>query len=388
MAQKSLRPLLPLLLLAILLALLPPAPARAAPGLAFAPALDAALAAARAEARAQGALLFVEVPGLGVYSGASGVADVATGAPLAPGARVRVASVTKPFVAVVALQLVQEGWLLLDHSVEHWLPGLVPGGERILVRHLLAHTSGLPDYLSDGIVARARREPERVWRPEELVAEALRRPRLFAPGAAGRWAYSNTNYILLGLIIERVTGNSLDHELRQRVIEPLGLHRTALAPPSADPGDLAHGYVGSTDYTALNMSVAWAAGGLTSTVDDLGRFAQALVWGALLKPELMGPLLTFVDTGGVWSPDLAYSLGLMRRTVPGAGLPAAARLAIGHTGALGGYRTAMWHFPASGVTIVAAFTRYEADPNRLVARALETLAAHGVLQYETAGRAS
>jgi D-alanyl-D-alanine carboxypeptidase len=380
MGHRVVRRALPLLLLALLITLTPPAGARAAPGPAFVAALDGALEAARAEAGAQGALLFVDVPGLGAYSGARGVADVATGAPLAPGARVRVASVTKPFVAVVALQLVQEGWLLLDHSVEHWLPGLVPGGEQIRLRHLLGHSSGLPDYLSGGIVGRARREPERVWRPEELVGEALRRPRLFAPGAPGRWAYSNTNYILVGLIIERVTGNPLDQELRQRIIEPLGLRGTALAPPSADPGDLARGYVNGVDYTALNMSVAWAAGGLTSTVDDLGRFTQALLWGGLLGPELMGPLLTFAGTGGAWSPDMAYSLGLMRRTLPAAGLPEEARLAIGHTGALGGYRTAMWHFPASGVTVVAVFTRYEADPNRLVGRALQTLAAQGVLQ--------
>lgn len=370
-----------LLLLLLLVALAPVVPARAetaAPS--FAAGLDAALAAVRRETGAPGALLFVDVPGIGTYRGAAGVASVASGAPLAPDAPVRIASVTKPFVAVVALQLVQEGWLLLDHHVEHWLPGLVPDGERILVRHLLGHTSGLPDYLSDGMVARARREPGRVWRPEELVAEALRQPRRFAPGEAGRWAYSNTNYLLVGLIIERVTGNPLELELRQRIIEPLGLRGTVLSPPEADPPGLAHGYFRSTDYTGLSMSVAWAAGGLTSTVEDLGRFLQALLWGRLLRPELMGPMLTFADTGGTWgAADLSYGLGLMRRTLPASGLPTQARLAIGHTGALGGYRTALWHFPDSGVTIAVALTSYEAEPNVLVRRALEHLAAVGAL---------
>lgn len=379
------RAALPLLLL-LLLSALAPAPARATPrGTTLAPeltqALDAALARARADSKAPGALLYVNIPGHGSYSGASGVADLAAGTPLAPGARVRVASLTKPFVAVVALQLVQEGWLLLDHTVERWLPGLVRGGDRITVRQLLRHTSGLPDYLSDGIVGQTRRSPERTWAPQELVARAMGRPALFVPGTPGRWAYSNTNYILLGLIIERVTGNALELELRQRIIEPLGLRGTTLAPPTADPGDLAHGYVGRSDYTALNMSVAWAAGGLISTVDDLGRFEQALLGGALLRPETLAMMLDCGGTGGAWGvADLAYGMGIMRRTLPAAGLAPETRLALGHTGALGGYRAAMWHLPGSGITIVAALTRYEADPNLAVTRAMEALAAQGMLR--------
>jgi D-alanyl-D-alanine carboxypeptidase len=378
-------PLRRIALLALLLALLahtlPAAPVAAAqPGLdpALTAALDEALAAARAETRAAGALLYVDVPGRGAYSGASGVADLGAGTPLAPGAVVRVASITKPFVAVVAMQLVQEGWLVLDHSVEHWLPGLVPGGERITVRQLLAHRSGLPDYLADGFVGRARRQPERVWTPRELVAEALRKPRPFAPGA--RWGYSNTNYILLGLIVERVTGNPLERELRQRIVAPLGLAGTELAPGGMATPELARGYVRGADYTGLNMSVAWAAGGLTSTAADLGRFAEALFGGELLGPAALAELLAWGPTGGAWGiADMAYGLGVMRRALPAPGVAAPARLAVGHTGALGGYRSAMWHLPASGVTIVVAMTSYEAEPNRAVTRVLEALAAHGVL---------
>lgn len=384
MAHAARRALLALIIVLLLTVLPVGAPALAAGPQPFAPALsaalDAALEAARAEAGAPGALLYIAAPGRGVYSGARGVADLATGAPLAPGARVRLASLSKPFVAVVALQLVQEGWLLLDHSVERWLPGLVPGGAQITVRQLLRHTSGLPDYLSDGIVGRARRAPERVWTPRELVAEALAEPRRFAPGAPGRWAYSNTNYILLGMVVERVTGNSLERELAQRIFVPLGLRGAALAPPSADPGDLARGYVGRRDYTALNMSVAWAAGGITASVDDVGAFAGALFGGALLRPEPLATMLACESTGGAWGiADMAYGLGIMRRTLPAAGLAPEARLALGHTGALGGYRTAMWHLPRSGVTIVVALTRFEADPEPLVSRAIEILAAHGAL---------
>jgi D-alanyl-D-alanine carboxypeptidase len=377
-----------LALLLTLLVLLPTAlPARvasAAPAQAVAPeltaALNEALAVAQAELGAPGALLYVSGPGIGSYSGASGSADLASQAPLAANAQVRVASVTKPFVAVVALQLVQEGWLLLDHSVAHWLPGMVPDGEQITVRQLLSHRSGLPDYLANGFVGRARRDPGRVWAPEELVAEALRKPRRFAPGAPDHWAYSNTNYILLGLIVERVTGNPLERELRQRIIEPLGLQSTELAPPSADPGVLARGYVRGQDYTALNMSVAWAAGGLSASVEDMGRFAEALMRGELLRPDTLALLLDCGSTGGAWGiGDLGYGLGVMRRTLPGAASPAEARLALGHTGALGGYRSALWYLPGSGVTIAVALTSYEAEPQHVVTRVLEILAAHGAL---------
>lgn len=231
--------------------------------------LGRALENGLAEQGVPGAVLFVHVPGRAPWVGAGGLANTATGAAMTPQHRLRVASLTKSFVAVVALQLVQEGWLNLDQTVEHWLPGLVPGGERISVRHLMSHTSGLPEYMSDGFVGRARLVPDKVWAPRELVAEALKRPMLFAPGAPGRWAYANTNYILLGLIVEQVTRNPLERELQQRVIGPLGLRATSMAPPNADPGDLARGYVGGQDYTALNMSFAWAAGGMISS--EIGR---------------------------------------------------------------------------------------------------------------------
>jgi CubicO group peptidase (beta-lactamase class C family) len=177
----------------------------------------------------------------------------------------------------------------------------------------------------------------------------------------------------------------LEQELRQRIITPLGLSGTALSPPSADPGDLAHGYGGGADRTALNMSVAWAAGGLSTTVADLTRFTQGLVWGALLRPATLNMMITCAPTGGAWGvADFAYGLGVMQRTLPVPGLPPEARLALGHTGLLEGYRSAMWYFPGSGVTIAAVFTREEADPNQLVTGALQVLAAHGALAQPAA----
>lgn len=370
-----------ILILALALPAATPAHAQE-PAPALSASFDSVLEASRVSLGAPGALLYVAGPGIDAYQSASGVADQASGVPLDADARIRVASLTKLFVAVVALQLVQEGWLSLDQSVEHWLPGLLPGGNRIVVRQLLQHTSGLPDYLSDEMVRRARRNPAHVWSPQELVAEALRRAPRFPAGVSQRWTYSNTNYIVLGMIIERVTANSLDLELRQRITKPLGLRNTALAPPTADPGDLARGYVRSADYTELNMSVAWAAGGMTSTVSDLGVFLRALIGGELLNPEMLEAMQQWHPAGdGLEGADLAYGLGLMRRTLPNAaGLSPAARLAIGHTGALGGYRIAAWYLPASDITIVAALTSFEAQPNVVVVRTLETLVSQGVLR--------
>lgn len=369
------------LILALMLPSADPARAQEDPA-DLAMALHSVLDASRVSLGAPGALLFVAGPGIGAFQSASGVADKASGAPLNPTARVRIASLSKTFVAVVALQLVQEGWLSLDHSVEHWLPGLIPGGEQITVRQLLQHTSRLPDYLNDGMVKRARSDPDRVWSPRELVAEALRRTPRFPAGVPQRWNYSNTNFIVLGLIIERVTGNSLDLELRQRIIEPLGLRDTSLAPPTADPGDLARGYVRGRDYTEVNMSVAWAAGGIISTVSDVGAFMQALFDGALLRPEMLEIMQQWQPAArNLEGADLAYGLGLMRRTLPNAaGLAPDSRLAIGHTGALAGYRIAAWHLPASDITIVAALTSFEAQPNVVAVRTLETLVTQGVLR--------
>jgi D-alanyl-D-alanine carboxypeptidase len=371
-----------LLLLLFLLMLFAPLAQAAPPQASITPelaaALDSALEEVRLQTRAPGALLAVALPGQPIYRSARGVSNILTGSPLVPDGRVRIASVTKPFVAVVALQLVQEGWLALDQTVAYWLPGLLPEGERITIRQLLNHTSGLPEYMADGLIEQAHREPERVWAPQELIAHGLRYPMRFAPGASGRWAYSNTNYIVLGLIIERATGNSLAKEIQQRISGPLGLQSVVLAGSTSEIDNLARGYVGTRDYTALHGSVGWAAGGMVANVSDVARFTQALMWHELLKPQTLDGMLAFQSTGSFWgTPDVGYGLGVIRRTLPGSSLPPEERTALGHTGMLGGYRTVAWYFPSNGATIVVSLTRHNADPNIVVNRVLELLAAHG-----------
>jgi D-alanyl-D-alanine carboxypeptidase len=333
----------------------PPAPA-------LAPALDRVVVAG-----APGAILAVTLPGGEMWAEARGLAERG-GAPMTPGHRFRIASITKPFVAVVALQLVQEGWLALDHTVDHWLPGLLPGGERTTVRQLLQHTSGLADYMDTPFIRKVLAEPARAWQPRELVAYGVARGQVFSPGARGRWHYANTNYVVLGMIVEQVTGTTLGHEVRQRVIERLGLADTFFEEGGPPPDRLAHGYQRQRDLTALDMSFAWGAGNMVSTAADLSRFAQALFGGELLGEAALGEMTTYARAGGGgWSPSLRYGLGLMQETLRSGD---ASFTASGHSGMLGGYRTALWHLPDRGITVVAMVNLHSANPTPLAASGL------------------
>jgi D-alanyl-D-alanine carboxypeptidase len=341
---------------------------------ALAAALERVLDQSVADMGIPGVVLAVNVPGLGSWAGARGVADRASGVPMVPTDHFRIASISKMFVATVALQLVQEGWLLLDHSVEHWLPGLVPNGDQITVRQLLSHTSGIHDYLSEEFAERALAEPGRAWAPEELVAEALRHSPAFAPGAPGRWSYSNTNYVLLGMIVERVTRYPLHTEIRNRILNPLGLRDTFFEPFEAPPSVM-HSYERQRDFADVNLSFAWAAGSMTSTAEDLARFAQALFGGALLRPEMLDLMQSTYGGHGT----LNYGLGLMQDQI-GAGTgasnqPRPAALVRGHTGGLIGSRSVLWYLPARGITLAVDINLMNADPNRVAERTLAAVLA-------------
>jgi D-alanyl-D-alanine carboxypeptidase len=248
--------------------------------------------------------------------------------------RWRVASITKSFVATVVLELVAEGKLSLDDTVEHWLPGLVPNGAAITLRELLNHTSGLFNYNDDPIwVPSLLADPRRIWLPTELVALADSQTPYFSPGTG--WHYANTNYVLLGRVIEAATGRSLGDELRDRIFQPLGLGATSF-PMGPDASGLAHAYVGEATLmipsglqditTLLNPSWLWAAGALVSDADDVTTFYARLLSGRILRPDLLTAMRT------VTPPARDYGLGLMRfDTYCG-------RL-FGHEGDFNGYRS-------------------------------------------------
>jgi D-alanyl-D-alanine carboxypeptidase len=262
-----------------------------------------------------------------------GLADVATQTPMAPGDRVRVGSITKTFVATVVLQLVAEHRLSLDDTVARWLPGLVPGGAGITVQELLQHTSGIYSYTSDaGFQQALDADPTRIWQPAELVRIAVAHPPLFPPGTT--FAYSNTDYVLLGLIIQAVTGHPVGQELQARIFHPLDLRHTYY--PYANPHlrtPYAHGYLlgqpgttGPVDGTVMSPSWAGAAGGIVSTAADLARFYTVLLSGKLLPPAQLHQMMTTTPTG----QGDNYGLGIQAEPFP-------CGTAWGHQGSFHGY---------------------------------------------------
>ncbi|MFC5185190.1 serine hydrolase domain-containing protein [Actinomadura harenae] len=256
----------------------------------------------------------------------SGVADVRTKRPVPSNGRFRVASVTKTLTATTVLQLVGEGRLSVDDTVEHVLPGVVQGngndGRKITIRNLLQHTSGLHDDMpsidSPESYALHRLDTHTA---EELVARSMNHKPDFEPGKG--WHYCNTGYLLLGMVIKKLTGNPWDTEVRNRILRPLGMDHTTF--PGESPritGPHARGYQlfetgGLTDVTE-NRDSAWAgaAGGLISTTADLDRFFRALDAGRLLRPAQQRELRRGVPVQGpqavVW-PGATDGLGLFSR---------------------------------------------------------------------------
>ncbi|MEU5849226.1 serine hydrolase domain-containing protein [Saccharopolyspora shandongensis] len=250
------------------------------------------------------------------WSVRSGVGDVSTGMPFPVDGRFRAGSITKSFVATVVLQLVAEGQVELDAPVERYLPGVIAGngndGNAITVRQLLQHTSGLYDYLREFLDVDPEQLRHRGADPAELVGIAMQHQPLFPPGA--KWSYSNTNYVLAGMLVERVTGRSIHAEIAARITGPLGLHDTYL-PKRGDeilPTPHPRGYApvgGLLDFTEFDPSIGGAAGALVSTGPDLNRFFAALLEGRLLPAEQLAEMQRTVpaDLGG---KSARYGLGL------------------------------------------------------------------------------
>lgn len=333
---------------------------------ALAAELQALLDSAVAGGAIPGAVLSVRLPDGRTWSGAAGLADRETGMPMTPETRVRIGSLSKLFTAVITLQLVEEGRLALDSPVATWLPGLLPDGEAITVRQLLQHTSGLYDYLEDRrFVAQAYADPARTWAPAELVAYANEFPSSFRPGAG--WDYSNTNFVVLGMLIERVTGAPLAAELERRIFTPLGLEATYAVPPDRVDGPQARGYSRGEDLGEVSLSFAFGTANLVTTADELRRFGAALFDGELLGPEAMEQMQAFVNGKGQYEmPELRYGLGLMANR-----LPPGESLVLGHIGGINGFRAALWYAPEHDILIALAVNQGATDPNELAAEVLE-----------------
>ncbi len=283
---------------------------------------------------------------------ATGYADTSAKRPMKPDSRMLAGSVGKTFAAAVALQLVGEGKIALDDKVEKylgtqpWYPHL-PNGKDITVRQLMNHTSGLVRYeFKDQFTKDLTANPDKVWKPEELLAYLLGEKPPFEAGKG--WEYSDSNYIVLGMLIEKVTGRKFYSEANRRLIEPLKLTNTI---PQDGPrlDGLVQGYAGDKNpfggsdemirngKFAINPQFEWTGGGYVSTSEDLARWARMLYEGKAFSPRLLPTALEGV-TAPMLGRDTKYGLGVILK-------PTKLGMTYGHSGFFPGYMTEMMYFP-------------------------------------------
>jgi D-alanyl-D-alanine carboxypeptidase len=291
----------------------------------------------------------------GTFVSATGVANLANGAPLRPDMQFRIGSQTKAFIAALILQLVGEKKVSLDDHISKWVPG-VPNGDQVTIRQLLNHTSGLGNpFPTDQVLHHTP------CTPADLLALGASAPPVAPPGE--KWSYSNYGYNLLGRVVELASGQDVSTAIRERIPRPLGLRRTLL--PTSGNGlsaPFTHGYglgnVGPTraprasdDATSLSASCLWAAGGMVSTLSDLRVWSRALATGALLKPpvwqEAKKDAIPFVFAGHYNGPGRwRYGLGFSES----GGF-------IGKEGSLPGYESTAMYSPAHRTAIVVVSTK-------------------------------
>jgi D-alanyl-D-alanine carboxypeptidase len=310
---------------------LAPAVQPAAVLVADAPRYAAALEAAREVASAYGVTFAAVRDGNLVWSGSVGrERDGRT--ELTPDSALVIGSVTKTYVAAAVLQLVEEGRLALDESARRHLPSIRALDPKITIRQLLDHTSGLADLFNDTTRLGIEEHPEHAWTTDELLA-SLHAP-WYQPGED--WAYANTNYFLLGMVVEHVTGGSLADELQRRFLTPMGLGATRVLSPTDPSGPLAPAWT----------TIFWGSGAMVASAADLARWGDAVYGDGVLSPASHDEMLRFNDHD--------YGLGVQRIELPGA-------IGYGHTGLLNTYTTLLWHFPAEGVTLALMVNRSHVD---------------------------
>lgn len=343
-------------------------------------ALDAEIASAveqkMEEMAVPGAVVLVRTPD-GEFLDAFGTRTVGEDDPITVDDHFRIGSNTKTMVGTVVLQLVDEGEIALDDPVSKFRPE-IPNGENITIEQLLDMRSGLFSYSElESFNQAMDDDPERVWDPEELVGIGVGEPVYFAPGDG--WHYSNTNTVILGLIIQDITGQALEDALAERIYEPLGLDQTSF--PALDdssiPDPYSHGYLFGTNVSTLadpalpedeqaqalagellpndvtndNPSWGWAAGAAISTATDLADYVEALIGGGLLSDELQSARLDSVQSTDPSSPAAAgYGWAL-----------ASFGPFLGHDGSLPGFQSFMAHDPDTETTLIV-ITNLQASP--------------------------
>ncbi|MFJ6758960.1 MULTISPECIES: serine hydrolase domain-containing protein [unclassified Streptomyces] len=325
--------------------------------------LDDAIRKVQTEAKVPGVIVALSAPGKGEYVRSFGIADKATGAPMTPGLNMRIGSETKTFTVTALLELVDEGKVGLDDPIGKYIEG-VPNGDRITLRQLAEMRSGLFNYSEDeGFFKALTSDPRRPFTPQELLAYSFKHPVLFEPGA--KFYYCNTNLILLGLVVEKVSGIPLAEYIDREVVKPAGLGHTLFPTGAEFPKPHAHGYTDQTatgktaDATDWNPSWGWAAGAMISDLTDLRSWAKTLATGTLLTPATQAERLKVIDA----LPGTGYGLGIFN--VQGW---------IGHNGSLPGYQSLTVYLPQAQATLVVLLNTdiaYQgSEPSTLFGRAI------------------
>jgi D-alanyl-D-alanine carboxypeptidase len=303
--------------------------------------LDEAIGRVMAEMSISGAIVGIWGPA-GDYVRTFGVADKATRTPMQTDFYSRVGSLTKTFTVTAMLQLVDQGKLKLGDPISKYVPG-VPSGDQITLRNLAQMTSGLVTFddvaeFADSYIA----DPHQSFTPEQLLDYALDNPLQFPPGT--QYHYCNTNIVLLGLVVEQQSGQSLPDYISEHILSPLKLAHTSFPTTAAFPDPHPQGYttLGGREQVATdwNPSWAWGAGNMISTLDDMRIWARALATGTLLTPETQRERL---DTTVPMDPEGSafYGLGLFNS----GGW-------IGHSGVIFGYQTVALYLPPMQTTLV------------------------------------
>ncbi|MFD8703077.1 serine hydrolase domain-containing protein [Kitasatospora sp. NPDC059648] len=303
--------------------------------------LDDAIQRVRKQAGVPGISVGIITPG-GTYQKSFGVADKAAGTPMDPGMSSRIGSETKTFTATAVLRLVDQGKVGLDDPISRYVDG-VPGGDGITVRQLGEMRSGLFPYTSDpGFVNTFVNDPNHVFTPDQLLAYGYKHPAVFPPGS--RFQYSNSNYILLGKLIEKVSGQSAGDFLRAQVFSPASVGKTSFPGDAKLPDPHAHGYTNQTpdgsvqDATGWNPSWAWTAGAVISTLGDLESWARTVATGSVISPASQTERMKMLPTG---DPNVSYGFGLFDNNGW-----------IGHNGSMPGYESVAVYMPDARATLV------------------------------------
>lgn len=298
-----------------------------------------------------GMVVGVWVPGQGTWVKAKGKADLETGQELKSTMKFRIASITKPFTTTLLLLLVDDGKLSLEDRLSKYFPD-VPNSENITVRQLCNHTSGLFDFEDDEkFDDTVRNKPLAKWTPRQLVDIGISHDPYFAPGHG--YHYSNTNFILLGMIIEKVTGSTVARELDKRIFDRLGLKNTSLPRGPDITGEYSHGYYNDyndgklVDITRTDQSAYWTTGAIISNLDDLAIWAKVLADGKLLSRRSHLGQMTFVEVPGGEAFSEKYGLGVAKL-----------KGWVGHDGANYGYHSSMFHLPSEDATIIVLTNKF------------------------------